>query len=179
MLTIGDRVRQFLFFKWKIIVAVIVILVVASRLVMGLLVHQHVTTNNISTSQTTVISPGYSTVTPNGESISKLGGWERVSPPKSDPVFAYVDTIDGVLVNVSEQPLPTSFKDNTDNQVAGLATAYNATDIVDAGSIKVYIGTSAKGPQSVIFIKDNLLILIKSEKVVADPAWATYVTSLK
>lgn len=129
-------------------------------------------------SNATIKKPEYQTVLPKGKTINELGGWKRVSPPKDTPIFAFTDTIDGIPVSVTEQPLPQSFKTDTDNQVADLAKKFNATDKIDAAGTPVYIGTSVKGPQSVIFASGNLLILIKSEKKVSDMSWATYAQSL-
>jgi hypothetical protein len=120
-------------------------------------------------------TPTYDTIVPGG---NKKVSWERISPVNSDAVYAYADKISGVSVSVSEQMLPTSFINDTDGQIAQLATAYNATDIVTAGSVKVYIGTSIEGPQSVIFTKNSLLILIKSQTKIQDSAWVKYVESL-
>lgn len=123
-------------------------------------------------------SPDYKTVLPGGKTIDSLGGWQRVSPPEGDPVFAYTDTIDGIYVSVSQQPLPDSFKNNASSEVEALAKKFNATTQFRAGSTKVYIGTSAKGPQSVIFTKDSLLILIKSREKIEEKSWVTYIESL-
>ncbi len=125
-------------------------------------------------------TPDYKTILPDGKTIEGLGGWTRVSPPESNPVFAYVDTINGKEIRVSQQPLPDELKGNDVNaQVEQLATGYKATDKVTVGDITVFIGTSAKGPQSAIFATDNLLILIKSSVVISDDEWASYVNSLK
>ncbi len=132
-----------------------------------------------SGSNKTVKAPEYATVAPAGKSIQDLGGWKRVSPPENDPVFAYEDSVDTVGISVSQQPLPKSFTGKVDSQVAELAKKFNATDKVDADGTAVYIGTSAKGPQSVILTKSNLLILIKSQKQISDASWIAYVKSLK
>jgi len=122
--------------------------------------------------------PSYSTVKPANTSISDLGGWKRVSPVDSNPVFAYSDTLDSVSISVSQQPLPPSFKDNESTKVAELAQSYNASNKLDAHGTAVYIGDSAKGPQSVIFTKDGLLILIKSQQKVSNESWIRYINSL-
>lgn len=122
--------------------------------------------------------PTYQTILPNGKSIDSLGGWSRISPPASEPVFAYNDNIGSVAINVSEQPLPKSFEGNIDTQIADLAKQYNATTQITAGTTKVYIGISSKGPQSVIFTKKNLLILIKSQQKIDDKDWSNYIESL-
>lgn len=131
-----------------------------------------------SSSNAATKKPTYQTVLPKGKTINELGGWKRVSPPNDQPVFAFTDAIDGVPVSVTEQPLPQSFKANADSQVAELAKKFNATDKIDASGTDVYVGTSAKGPQSVIFTSGDLLILIKSEKKVSNASWAKYAASL-
>jgi cytoskeletal protein RodZ len=124
-------------------------------------------------------TPEYKTVLPQGKDIKALGGWRRVSPITSTPVFAYVDKIGAVPINVSQQPLPESFKSDTDSKVSELATTYNATSNFTVGSTKVHIGTSAKGPQSVIFTSKQLLILIKSQKTIDTKAWTDYIATLQ
>ena len=119
-------------------------------------------------------APNYKTVLPKEKSISQLGGWKRVSPPKNEPVFAYTDTIDSVPISVSQQPLPESLK----GDVSDIAQKFNATNKIDSGGITIYIGTSSKGPQSVIFTKNNVLVLIKSEKKIKDTSWEVYAQSL-
>lgn len=122
--------------------------------------------------------PDYKTVAPYNKSSQELGGWKRVSPPDQDPVFAYSDTLKGVSISVSQQPLPSSFRTNTKEKVAELAKKFNATNKIDAFGTPAYIGTSAKGPQSVILTKSSLLIMIKSQGKIPDQSWAEYIQSL-
>lgn len=124
-------------------------------------------------------SPTFDTILPGDKSIKQLGGWTRVSPPDRDPVFAYADKIDNIPIIVSQQELPKDFDDDTAAQMSNLASNYYANRSVQAGDTKVYIGTSAKGPQSVIFTKSHLLVLIKAQASVPDDAWKTYVSSLR
>lgn len=124
-------------------------------------------------------TPNYQTILPANKTIEDLGGWTRVSPPHSNPVFAYVDHIDGTPINVSQQPLPDEFKSEAAQQVEQLALGYKANEKITVGSVSVHIGTSAKGPQSVIFNKDNLLVLIKSGARIDNSKWVTYINSLQ
>ena len=162
--------------KKTIIIASGLVVVIGFIVINTIAQHNAVQTAKNGTSSAD--APQFSTVLPNGQSISQLGGWNRISPPESDPVFAYTDTISTVSVNVSEQPLPETFKNDTDSQVADLAKKFNATNQIDNAGVKAYIGTSAKGPQSVLFAKNNLLILIKSQQKIADRDWANYIKSL-
>lgn len=124
-------------------------------------------------------TPQYQTILPEGKTIEALGGWTRVSPPEGDPVFAYTDKLNGVAINVSQQPLPANFLGNVNQQVADLAKSFHATTELNANGTKVYLGTSAQGPQFIIFTKKNLLIFIKSQQKIDDVAWTDYITSLR
>ena len=124
-------------------------------------------------------TPKYSTITPTNKKIADLGGWTRVSPPSSDPVFAYVDKIGNISINVSEQPLPNDLKNDTESKIEKLAQGFNASEKIKISDTTVHIGTSANGPQSVIFSKNNLLILIKSDSLISSNQWAEYINSLK
>lgn len=126
--------------------------------------------------QTGKTTPHYQTALPKDHAISALGGW--ASPPDSPPVFTYTDQISGATLHVSEQQLPASFKANPTSSVAQMATQFGATDKVITGSTTVYIGTSVKGPQSVIFVKNNLLILVRTDKTIPDSAWQSYAANL-
>ncbi|HTH72631.1 MAG TPA: hypothetical protein VL737_04695 [Candidatus Pristimantibacillus sp.] len=137
----------------------------------------HITSTGVLNSRTE--KPDYGTVLPSGKTIEELGGWGRVSPPDKDPVFAYADEINGVRVTVSEQPLPAGFKDDVDGSIADLAKQFSASDVVTAGKTTFYIGTSIKGPQSVILTKNGLLILIKSDLKIEHQQWADYIGSLE
>jgi predicted ATP-grasp superfamily ATP-dependent carboligase len=123
-------------------------------------------------------APTYDVVLPQRTSVTDLGGWQRVSPEGKDPVFAYNDEIDSVRIIVSQQAIPSSFEGNVAAQVKQLADSYSATTVIEAGGTDVYIGRSARGPQSVIFAKNNTLVLIKSEKTISQSDWVRYINNL-
>ncbi len=125
-------------------------------------------------------TPAYDTVLPGGKTAEALGGWTRISPPNRDAVWAYTDSIGGIPISVSQQKLPADFKtSDTDEQVSQLAKDFDAQETITAASTTVYIGTSAKGPQSVIFNMNDLLILIKSTAPIAKDQWVAYINSLR
>lgn len=124
-------------------------------------------------------NPEFRTLLPAGKSAEQLGGWTRISPPDRDAVYAYVDHIGSIRITVSQQRLPADFKRDTDDAVSDLASGYSAKETVEAAGATVHIGTSTKGPQSVIFARDDLLVLIKSDAPVAAKQWADYVSSLR
>jgi hypothetical protein len=121
------------------------------------------------------VNPEFRAVLPRNKSIDELGGWTRISPPNNEPVYAYTDKIGNTAITVSEQLLPDSF---ANTGIADLAKQFNATNKLEGLTTEVYYGTSAKGPQSVIFAKNELLILIKSQAKISDEAWVVYIKSL-
>jgi hypothetical protein len=124
-------------------------------------------------------TPSFATVLPAGKKIDQLGGWAKISPPGRSPVYTYADSIDGVRIDVSEQPLPANFRSDTAEKIDELANGFGATDKVTVDDRLVYIGTSAAGPQSVITTKNNLLILIRSTSLISDSKWVAYIAALR
>lgn len=124
-------------------------------------------------------TPEFSTILPTGKSISEFGGWTLISPKGTEPVYTYIDKIDGVSINVSEQKLPKDFKDNTEQKIENLAIGFNANEKISINGVIVHIGTSTEGPQSVIFSKNDLLILIKSDSSISSNQWTEYINSLQ
>lgn len=123
-------------------------------------------------------NPDFTTILPKGKSADDLGGWTRVSPSDRNAVYAYTDTLAGVSIVVSEQPLPDSFKSDIEGSVEKLSDDFSADRTFEVNGITVHIGKSAKGPQSLIFTTRGLLILIKSNATISDDQWKTYITSL-
>lgn len=112
-------------------------------------------------------------VLPEGKTVQ----WRKISPPASEPVFAYNDSLADTEIIISQQELPRKLRD-PDN-LKDLAEQFNATNKLSVSGITTYIGRSAKGPQSVIFAKNDVLVLIKSKDTIKDDAWIRYVSSFK
>lgn len=158
--------------------AIAVIIIFAASGMFGLAVFVGAQYSTGGEPEETVVVPQYETILPVDKSIEKLGGWRRVSPPKSEPVFAFSDKLDGVHIDVSQQPLPDSFKSDPAGKISDLAESYAANEKITAGDTTIYVGTSTKGPQSAILTKFDLLILIKSQKKIDSNKWAEYVYKL-
>jgi hypothetical protein len=127
----------------------------------------------------TVQTPNFQTVLPVGKSIQELGGWARVSPPEKEPVFAYADMIDGTRILVSQQPLPETFKKSPGTELTKLAEQFLANETITVNDSVVYIGTSEKGPQSVLLTAHDLLILVRADTKIANEQWVSYLASLQ
>ena len=165
--------------KRLVIAAAVVLIASASYGIVTTIQHNAASKQATEAAAELVENLEYQTVLPAGNSISELGGLQSISPTNSQPVFAYGDSIENIPINVSQQPLPDDMRTSPAAKIADLAEKFNATNKVAAGDTTIYIGTSAKGPQSVLLTKNNLLILMKSEKKIADNDWAAYAASLK
>ncbi len=174
------KTRKFLLAKKPITLGIAVAVVAGSLSVGALIRDQHNANQANSRNDPNALLENleYQTVLPQGRSIDQLGGWQRVSPDEKAPVYAYTDTIDEVPISVSQQPIPDKFRGDTDAQVAELARKFSATTKLSVDDLTLYVGTSTKGPQSAIVAKNNLLILIKSQKKIDNKSWTRYVQSL-
>ena len=121
--------------------------------------------------------PSYSYVLPNGDESETES--KKVAYNAQRQVVSFTDTVGGVQVTVSQQPLPAGFQEDTDTKVEKLAKDFSATDVLSTASPKAYIGTSVDGPQTVIFYKADALVFIKSADTIDKPEWAEYITRLK
>jgi hypothetical protein len=127
-------------------------------------------------------TPKFDTVLPAGKSIADYGGWTRISPDGRVPVYAYADKLNNVPIRVSQQELPENLSGNDEEAAKGvqeLAEGFKANQKLTVGSTTVFIGNSAKGPQSVIFAKNELLILITSDQKIDNDHWTAYINSLQ
>lgn len=122
-------------------------------------------------------TPSYDTVLPRDKSLKDLGGgWVRQD---KNPLLVYIDKIGTTQINVSEQPIPDTFKPDIAQNVKELAQGFGATTKISVGGISVYIGTYDKGLQRVIFTKNNLLILISANTNITTEGWTNYINSLQ
>lgn len=94
-------------------------------------------------------------------------------------VVNFQDSIGTTTIVVSQQPLPAGFENDTQEQVRKLAEGFSATKVLSTANPTAYLGTSVKGPQTVIFSKNNLLVFIQSAKRIDDKDWAEYITNLQ
>lgn len=120
--------------------------------------------------------PDFEYSLPKGDE-SELVGDVRYDAEKK--VVNYQDSIGGVSITISQQPLPEGFKQDTEAKVKKLAADFAATEELVTANPTAYIGTSVKGPQTVVFAKKDLLVFIQSIKEIDDKDWAEYVTNLK
>lgn len=122
--------------------------------------------------------PKFPILYPGNKSEKSIGKIVRISPPNQPPAYTYLDNLGGIAIKVTQQEVPERFKSDQEGELSKLATAYNQKDIIQVDSVKVYVGNSTKGVQSLIFIKGNLLISITSANKVSEESWVAYISSL-
>jgi hypothetical protein len=123
--------------------------------------------------------PVFAGILPSGKTIEQLGGWYLISPPNREPAYAFADMIGNIQIDISQQKLPKSFQNDTAEQIAQLASSFGANEKLTTSENTIYIGTSAKGPQSIIFTRNGLLVLIKSSETLTNNQWIDYVNNLR
>ncbi len=103
----------------------------------------------------------------------------KINPENTATVYSYVDKLENSQLRISEQKVPDSFKPGTDAALQKLADSFNAKSIIQIDDSKVYHGKNEAGgtAQSLLFIKNDLLILIAASQAVSDDKWAAYITS--
>jgi hypothetical protein len=94
-------------------------------------------------------------------------------------VASYNDTIAGVDITVSQQPLPDNFKKDKDGEAEKLSKTFKNVQPFYAGEVKAYKALSDFGQQTVFFVKDDLLIFINAPKQLDQDGLLLYITSLK
>lgn len=104
----------------------------------------------------------------------------KVSPPENAPVYAFIDTFQGVELRLSQQEMPPEFKDNQAEKLAQVAKDFQATDVIQIDDMKVYHGFTERfgGVQSLVFIKKDVMVFISSAKKFSDDDWAGYILGL-
>lgn len=99
------------------------------------------------------------------------------SPPQSpNPAYTYLDSLsdDEKPIQVTQQKVDKGFNP------LGVATDFAATQVIETDDDnKIYQGYSTEGNiQRVIFVKDNVLVLITARNYYSDDTWKSYYSAL-
>lgn len=121
-------------------------------------------------------APEFDTVLPGGDQ-SLLAG--KVVYDEQRKVASYVDMIGDAKVTVSEQQLPERFKQDRLGELEKFAKQINANEKIEVGEVVAFSGVSIKGPQTVVFIKNDVLVFMGTEKKLQNKAWFDYIANLQ
>lgn len=173
--------NKFLNKKNVIIGSAIILLILAGLTV--LLLTQIGRNHQVSVHQTAdatcPATPAYPMKTPGGVAIDKLGGWEPNCPPSSTPTYAFTDKLKGASLKVTQQQLPEDFLASPTTHIQDIASDRNYDTKLPTVNMLAYLGTNARGPQSVIATDYRLLTLIQSTATVDDDDWVKYLDSFQ
>jgi len=125
------------------------------------------------------VTPEFAVLKPNNKRIEDLGGFARTSPQGAAAAYTYIDTIGGTRVKLTQQQLPQAFKEKPVTELEKLAKNFNASKLIQIDDIAAYIGKSEKGPQTLIFTKDDLLVFAVADNELEEVQWVQYVSGLK
>ena len=99
-----------------------------------------------------------------------------VSPPGADQAYTYLDRLeeDGPAIRVTQQRIPDDFN------LEQVAENFQATNTIQVDDAKIKHGYSERGrTQSLFFIKDDLLVSVRSPILYEDDVWVSYYLSLE
>ncbi len=133
--------------------------------------------SDVKGAQAAATLPDYPTISPNGDVTNTTS--QKITYDKEHKVSSFTDKINGFEVTVSMQPLPDNFKPAIADNVKKVAEQFSATTVLNVDNGAAYLGTSAKGPQSFVGYRGNLLVFMKSTEKIDNQAWADYFNSLK
>ena len=125
------------------------------------------------------VTPSFPVLTPNGNGVEDLGGFANIAPKDAPPVYAYADSIGDKKIKVSQQQLPDALRTDQTSKLKELAQGFNANTPLEIGDNTAYVGASAKGAQSVVYIKGENLVLIASDDTISNSDWVTYIGNLR
>lgn len=162
--------------KHQRLVAIVIMLAASGMFALALVIIQQYTT--VIEPEKELKLPDYQTIIPVNKTIEKLSERRSIKSPEGDTIFSFTDAIDNVRIDISEQLLPDSYKSDINAKVKMIAEGFYANDKITLDDTTAYMGTSSKGPQWVILSRNNLLIIIKSEKNIKISSWQNYIKNL-
>jgi hypothetical protein len=125
------------------------------------------------------VNPDYAIMSPDGKGVDDLGGYALITPQNEpNKAYAYADKINGIPIKVSQQKLPDSIKQDA-LKLQDLASQFNANDKIEVDDRTAFVGTSVNGPQSVIFAREDIMVLIASDAKIPNQDWVKYLGNLR
>lgn len=119
--------------------------------------------------------PPFEITEPEGRAIKK----DNITYDPQKNFAKYDDEVDGVKLTVSQQPIPATFTGDVDANVKKVSEGFNAKEILSDKDPLAYIGQDVSGRQTIILVKDKLLIFILTAREVDKKSLTVYVQNLK
>ncbi len=166
-------------YKKQYIVGVSLLAIPLLVLSIGLFAHNSATKDSKKTDvlgqKTVAAKPDFSTIKPTTTENQATA----LKYDASKKVATFNDVLASVPITVSQQPLPSDFKSDPTGKVENLAKQFNANDKISVSDATAFSGISIKGPQTVIFTKNDLLVFIFADKKIDTLTWSKYIESMR
>jgi hypothetical protein len=121
--------------------------------------------------------PTYNTLIPNDEVSNTTS--KKIAYDRQRQVVSYTDEIGKAQVTISQQPLPENFKSDTSGELAKLAKDIGAGEELKTDTITAYTTQYTDGVQTVVFVKNQVLVFINSSEELAVLEVSGYIDSLQ
>jgi hypothetical protein len=100
--------------------------------------------------------------------------------PSGDIIHTFKDEISSIEIEVTQQELPASFKEDKVTKLENMAKGFLADNIIQVDTITIYHGMDERtGVQSLFFIKNESLFSVRAASQLNDDIWAAYIASLQ
>lgn len=109
-------------------------------------------------------------------------GIEFVLQRQGDTEYAqYADRLGGVHFIVAQQQVPEEFASGGSAQIESIARALPvpAERPIQVDDTRFFISEPSAARQTVVFEKENVLVIISADEHISEMAWAGYITNLK
>ena len=119
-------------------------------------------------------------VLPPGKTLDSYKKKVARKSPDGSKILTFIEVLDGVDVQISQQQLPASFKADSIGELAKVATAFQANSVIQIDGQKIYHGYSERSRvQTLIMVRNNLLVFLVSSKKLEDTTWVGFINGLK
>lgn len=177
-LKIGKPSYDFQRHKKKLIIVFAVLSIPVLFIGLGLLVGNHQPSTSEGKPKVAgevAVKPDFTTLKPTTTENQATG----IKYDTTKKVASYNDVLDGIAITVSQQPMPSKFVGDPTGEVEKLAKQINANDKISTSTLTAFAGISIKGPQTVLFAKNDLLIFIFADKKIDTLKWIDYIDSMQ
>ena len=100
--------------------------------------------------------------------------------PSGEIIHTYGDELAGTQIEVTQQKLPSKFRESGNIELATMAKNFLADRTIQVNDLIIYYGIDEKtGVQSLFFIKNESLFSVRSASQLKDDIWAAYIASLQ
>lgn len=119
-------------------------------------------------------------VLPPGKTLDSYKKKVARKSPDGSKILTFLEVLESTDVQVTEQKLPINFKTDSAGELAKVAKDFQANSVIQIDGQKIYHGYSERSRvQTLIMVRNNLLVFLVSSKKLEDTTWVGYISTLK